>query len=67
MQMDELIRAIERVDSENIQDLLDKVLARYRQLHEDYTLVLISLPKGDPEEYERKLNKTMELLRKYQT
>lgn len=67
MPMDELIRAIERADSENIQDLLDAVLARYRQLHEDHTLVLISLPKGDPEEYERKLNKTMELLRKYQT
>ena len=62
MPMDEVIRGIERMDSENLQDLLDAVVARYQQLNPDYTLALISLPRNDREERSRQLRKTVELL-----
>ena len=49
MQIDEVIRAIEKVESENMQDILDAVEKRHRKLYPKWELVILSLPKDHRE------------------
>ena len=62
MPMDEVIRGISETDSENMQDLLDAVIARYQQLYPNFSLVILTLPKDDLVERERQLRQAWELL-----
>lgn len=64
MSMDEVIRAIEMVDAENMQDVLDAVMARHRELYPDDNLVILSLPKREPEKWDNLLKDMMELQKK---
>ena len=43
MPMDEVIRAIERADREDIQDILHAVMERYRELYPDWKMQFISV------------------------
>lgn len=45
MPMDEVIHAIEKADSENIQDLINAVFQRYRELFPDWEMVYFALEK----------------------
>jgi len=42
MPMDEVIRAIERTDVENMQDLLQATMNRYRELYPDWKILFLS-------------------------
>ena len=42
MPMDEVIRAIERTDVENMQDLLQATIKRYRELYPDWKILFLS-------------------------
>ena len=44
MPMDELIRAIERTDAENIQDLMHAAMERYRELYPQWRMIFLSAP-----------------------
>ena len=45
MPMDELIRAIEKADSENIQDLINAVVARYRELFPKWEIIFLTVER----------------------
>ena len=42
MYMDEVIRAIERTDIENIQDVLQAAIGRYRELNPQWKILFVS-------------------------
>ena len=42
MPMDEIIRAIEQTDIENMQDLLQATMKRYRELYPDWKIQFLS-------------------------
>ena len=42
MPMDEVIRAIEHTDSENIQDVLQVAIGRYRELYPRWKILFVS-------------------------
>ena len=42
MPMDEVIRAIERTDVENMHDLLQATMNRYRELYPDWKILFLS-------------------------
>lgn len=42
MPMDEVIRAIEQTDVENIQDLVQAAMKRYRELYPDWRMLYLS-------------------------
>lgn len=42
MPMDEVIRAIEQTDSENIQDVMYAAMKRYRELYPEWKMVFLS-------------------------
>ena len=42
MPMDEVIRAIERTDIENMQDLIQAVMQRYRELYPEWKILFLS-------------------------
>ena len=42
MPMDEIIRAIERADTENMQDLLQATIKRYRELYPEWKILFLS-------------------------
>ena len=46
MPMDELIRAIGQVDAENIQDLVNAVIGRYRELYPQWDSCFSRWKKG---------------------
>lgn len=46
MPMDEVIRAIEQTDVENMQDLLQATMKRYRELYPEWKMLFLSA-KGD--------------------
>ena len=64
MPMDEVIRAVERMDGENMQDLLDAVMRRYHQLFPTHSLIMLTLPENAPEERERQWQEDWEQLQK---
>ena len=42
MPMDEVIRAIEQTDAENMQDVMQAAMKRYRELYPDWKMVFLS-------------------------
>ena len=66
MNMDELIRAIEKVDTENAQDVVDALRKRYEQLYPNLTLVMLALPKNDPNCWMNKITEALRLEEKMQ-
>lgn len=66
MPMDELIRGIEQMGTENMQDLLDAVTRRFRQLYPGYSLLILSLPENDPEERKKQLDSAWKLIQQTQ-
>ena len=42
MSMDEVIRAIEQTDAENIQDVMQAAMRRYRELYPQWEIMFIS-------------------------
>ena len=42
--MDEVIRAIEQTDTENIQDVMQAAMKRYRELYPDWKMIFLSAP-----------------------
>lgn len=42
MPMDEVIRAIEQTDIENMQDLIQTAMKRYRELYPDWKILFLS-------------------------
>lgn len=59
MPMDEVIRAIEQADSENIQDILQIAIRRYRDLYPQWRMMFISADRNAMDENSQKL---MELI-----
>ena len=55
MPMDEVIRGIEQTDCENIQDVLQAVIGRYRELYPQWRILLISADMNAVDEHSRKL------------
>lgn len=45
MPMDEVIRAIEQTDAENMQDVMQAAMKRYRELYPKWKMVFLSAPK----------------------
>lgn len=43
MQMDEVIRAIEETDVENIQDVMQAAMGRYRELYPKWQILFLSV------------------------
>ena len=64
MSMDEIIRAIEMMDAENMQDILDAVMARHRELYPGDSLVILALPKNQPEQWDKLLKDMVDLQKK---
>ena len=64
MYMDELIRSIENVDAENVQDLVDALRKRYEQLYPNLTLVMLALPKDDPDCWIKKITEALSFEKK---
>ena len=44
MPMDEVIRAIEQTDVENMQDVIQATMKRYRELYPDWKILFLSAP-----------------------
>ena len=62
MPMDEVIHAIERAGTEDMQDILDVVVKRYRMLYPNYSFAIISLPKYDKEEQIKQLESVLQMI-----
>ena len=50
MQMDEVIRAIEQAGEDNIQDLLQAVMERYRELYPQWRMLFLSADPNNTDE-----------------
>jgi hypothetical protein len=57
--MDEVIRAIEKLDPENMQDVLDAVEKRHRKLYPKWEFVMLSLPKDHREAWTELIEKAV--------
>ena len=60
MPMDEVIRAIEQTDVENMQDLLQATIKRYRELYPEWKILFISAKIDATDERSRAI---LELIR----
>ena len=60
MPMDEVIRAIERTDVENMQDLLQATMKRYRELYPDWKILFLSAKPDATDEVSKAI---LELIR----
>ena len=60
MPMDEVIRAIEQTDVENMQDLLQATLKRYRELYPDWKILFLSAKPDATDEVSKAI---LELIR----
>ena len=60
MPMDEVIRAIERTDVENMQDLLQATIKRYRELYPDWKILFLSAKADAADEVSKAI---LELIR----
>ena len=67
MQMDEVIRAIEMMDAENMQDVLDAVRKRHEELYPLWAFVMLSLPKNQRESWKGMIEQAVSLEEKCQT
>ena len=61
MPMDEVIRAIEQTDVENMQDLLQATIKRYRELYPEWKILFISAKIDATDERSQAI---LELIRK---
>ena len=61
MPMDEVIRAIERTDVENMQDLLQATMKRYRELYPEWKILFLSAKADATDERSQAI---LELIRK---
>ena len=61
MPMDEVIRAIEQADTENMQDVMQAAMKRYRELYPDWKMIFLSAPKNAPDAQSQA---ALELIRK---
>ena len=59
MPMDEVIRAIEKADKEDIQDILHAAMERYRELYPDWKIQFVSVDPNAMDERSVKLRKWM--------
>ena len=60
MPMDEVIRGIEQTDVENMQDLLQATLKRYRELYPDWKILFLSAKPDATDEISKAI---LELIR----
>ena len=60
----EILSAIETMDGERLDFVLEKVMDRYEVLYPDWESVSLSLPKKDPEMRKTYLKTIMEFLEK---
>lgn len=65
MPMDEVIREIEQMDSENMQDVLDALMRRYRKVFPGYSLLILTL-QDDPRNRSEQLAEITGMLEKMQ-
>lgn len=65
MPMDEVICAIERADSENIQDLLDAVFRRYRELYPNWKMLFLSANQDNPDKNNQKMCMLIDLVESF--
>ena len=61
MPMDEVIRAIEQTDAENMQDLLQATMKRYRELYPEWKILFLSAKADATDERSQAI---LELIRK---
>ncbi len=61
MPMDEIIRGIEQTDIENMQDVIQAAIGRYRELYPDWRILFVSADTNATDERSREL---LELIRK---
>ena len=61
MTMDEVIRAIEQTDIENMQDLLQATMKRYRELYPEWKILFLSAKADATDERSQAI---LELIRK---
>ena len=61
MPMDEVIRAIEQTDVENMQDLLQATMKRYRELYPEWRMLFLSVKADATDERSQAI---LELIRK---
>lgn len=66
MNMEEVVKEINRADAVLTDILMDAVFARKRQLFPDWEICYIALPKEDREERENTLKMLLELEQKAQ-
>ena len=55
MSMDEVIKGIEQASSEEIQDLLQSVIGRYRQRYPDWKILFISADRNATDDRSKEL------------
>ena len=61
MPMDEVIRAIEQTDAENIQDVMQAVMRRYKELYPEWRMLFLSAQSDATDAYNKAI---LELIRK---
>ena len=61
MSMDEVIRAIEQTDAENIQDVMQAAMRRYRELYPRWRMLFLSADLNASDERSQRI---LELIRK---
>lgn len=62
MPMDEVIRTIEQASTEEIQDLLQSVIGRYRELYPDWRILFVSVDQNATDELSRKVLKFIDTI-----
>ena len=61
MQFDEMLRAIEQTERENIQDLMQVIICRYRELYPDWRILFVS---ADTNAKDMRTKELLELIHK---
>ena len=62
MDEDLIYEFIEEADHTRTMELLDTVINRFRELHDDWELILLTLPKKDRKERHRLLEQAIQML-----
>jgi len=62
MDEDMIYEFIEEADHTTTMELLDTVVNRFRELHDDWELILLTLPKKDQKERRRLLKQAIRML-----
>jgi len=67
MDEDLIYEFIEEANHRRTMELLDTVVNRFRELHDDWELILLTLPKKDRKERRRLLEQAIKMLAKQET